>query len=149
MSDTILKRAVGKKIIIGLKARGDGGVGGKDPEDLRPLGLVNIFKSGLIKGIWCRGQGWKRPGALSRHVSPSHPLAHVKTGRPWESEAGRAVVRLQPPDSAGDPEVTSFPHGPLLPRHKSQGPNSKAQGLGDNGEDQKNLWQQGNAQAPG
>lgn len=52
MSDTILKRAVGKKIIIlGLKARGDGGVGGKDPEDLRPLGLVNIFKSGLIKGI--------------------------------------------------------------------------------------------------
>lgn len=53
MSDTILKRVVeGKKIKIGgLKARGDGGVGGKDPEDLRPLGLVNIFKSGLIKGI--------------------------------------------------------------------------------------------------
>lgn len=27
------------------------GEGGKDPEDLRLLGLVNIFKSGLIKGI--------------------------------------------------------------------------------------------------
>ena len=25
--------------------------GGRGPEDLRPLGLVNIFKSGLIKGI--------------------------------------------------------------------------------------------------
>lgn len=30
--------------------RGGGG-GGKSPEDLRPLGLVNIFKSGLMKGI--------------------------------------------------------------------------------------------------
>lgn len=27
------------------------GGGGKRPEDLRPLGLVNIFKSGLMKGI--------------------------------------------------------------------------------------------------
>lgn len=27
------------------------GGGGKDPEDLRLLGLVNKFKSGLIKGI--------------------------------------------------------------------------------------------------
>lgn len=29
----------------------EGSWGGTDPEDLRPLGLVNIFKSGLIKGI--------------------------------------------------------------------------------------------------
>lgn len=62
---------------------------------------------------------------------------------------GRAAVRFQPPDSTPDPGVTSFPHGPLRPCHKSQGPNSKAQGVGDNREDQKNFWQQGNHQAPG
>lgn len=61
----------------------------------------------------------------------------------------RTAVRFQPPDSTRDPEVTSFPHGPLLHRHKSQGPNSKARGVGDNREDQKNLWRQGNHQALG
>lgn len=37
-----------------MRGRGNkthGGGGGKSPEDLRPLGLVNIFKSGLMKGI--------------------------------------------------------------------------------------------------
>lgn len=33
------------------KGFGEAGEGAKDPEDLRLLGLVNIFKSGLIKGI--------------------------------------------------------------------------------------------------
>lgn len=45
------------------------------------------------------------------------------------------MVGFQLPDSAVDLGVTSFPHAPCLPCHKSLGPNVTAWGVEDNGED--------------
>lgn len=54
---------------------------------------------------------------------------------PCEPRGGRATVHIQPPDSTDDLGVTSFPHAPCLPCHKSSGPNVMARGVEDNKKD--------------
>lgn len=124
MSDTILKR--GRKERVKEREWWTNGYGkeGKEPEDLRLLGLVNKVKSGLIKVIRLLGQG-------KRHLVPN--LTHdihffllllqpKSVIRKWGWQ-GRGPVPAS--DSTCDPGVSSFPHGPLLPSYKSWGPNTR------------------------
>jgi len=73
--------------------------------------------------------------ARSRNEVPPMPSAVHWDGPTHTSPEVAGPRSAQLPDSAVDLGVTSFPHAPCLPCHKSLGPNITAWGVKDNGED--------------
>lgn len=106
---------------------------GTNPKDLRPVELVNKFKSVLIKGTWAQGQGTQVACHTTGRASISAVRRDGRTHASLEVAGPRSTFGcLTPVLTSGSPHFLM----PLFyPAIKSLGPNDTAQGMGDNGED--------------